>query len=159
MDLKKNSLSILLALAALLFIGGGAMIMFYRTTPAQTITVNAQPVSTEQIALGKQVYNANCATCHGINAEGQPNWKIPDENGVFPAPPHNSEGHTWHHADDLLLEIITDGGGTFSPTSGMPGYKDVLTEEEMVTVLAYIKTFWGAEEMGFQNQMMQNSQN
>ncbi|MCB0192082.1 MAG: cytochrome c [Anaerolineae bacterium] len=156
---KKNSLPVLLALTGLLFIGGGAAIFLYQPTPAQAITVNAQPISAEQLALGEQMYNANCAVCHGVDGAGQPNWKIPNENGIYPAPPHDGEGHTWHHADDLLLEIIAEGGGAFSPTSGMPGYKDLLTEAEMVAVLAYIKTFWGPEEVEFQSQVMQNSQN
>jgi mono/diheme cytochrome c family protein len=156
---KKSPLPVLLVLTALLLIGGGAAILLYRPTPAQAITVNAQPVSAEQLALGEQLYNANCATCHGVEGEGQPNWKEPNDNGVYPAPPHDGEGHTWHHADDLLLDIIANGGGEFSPNSGMPGYKEVLTEAEMVAVLAYIKTFWGPQEMDFQNQVMQNSQN
>lgn len=156
---KRNSLPLLLALTALLLIGGGAMIVLYQPAPAQAITINARPVTAEQLALGEQLYNANCAACHGDNGEGQPNWKIPDENGVYPAPPHNSAGHTWHHADDLLLEIITEGGTTFSPNSGMPAYKEVLTEAEMVAVLAYIKTFWGPEQLDFQNQVMQTPQN
>lgn len=157
--MQKSFLSMLLALLALLLMGGGAAILLYRPTPAQAITVNARPVSADQLALGEQAYNANCAACHGVKAEGQPNWKVPNENGVYPAPPHNSEGHTWHHADDLLLEIIAEGGTAFSPNSGMPGFTGVLTNQEMVAVLAYIKTFWGPEQMEFQNQVMQNPQN
>jgi mono/diheme cytochrome c family protein len=155
---RQKSLFWVLAFTTLLFIGGGVAIFLYRPMPAQAITVNAQPVSAGQLALGEQLYNINCAACHGIRGEGQPNWKTPNENGIYPAPPHDSEGHTWHHADDLLLEIMAKGGA-FSPTSGMPGFKGVLTDEEMVAVLAYIKTFWGPEQTGFQNQVMQNSQN
>lgn len=156
---RESSLFWLLAFTALLLIGGGAAIFMVRSTPDQAITVNTQPVSAQQLALGEQLYNANCAACHGIKGEGQPNWKTPNENGVYPAPPHNSDGHTWHHADDLLLEIMAEGGGAYSPTSGMPGFKEVLTAEEMVAVLAYIKTFWGPEQMEFQNQVTQNLQN
>ncbi len=157
--MQKSPLSMLLATIALLLIGGGTAILLYQPAPAQAITVNARPVTAEQLAQGEQVYNVNCAACHGVKGEGQPNWKVPNENGVYPAPPHNSEGHTWHHADDLLLEIIANGGGEYSPKSGMPGFTGVLTNQEMVAVLAYIKTFWGPEQMEFQNQVMQNPQN
>ena len=61
----------------------------------------------EVLAAGKALYMQHCATCHGANLEGQTNWKIPDSNGVYPAPPHNRDGHTWHHPDSVLLEIIT----------------------------------------------------
>ncbi|MBX3051687.1 MAG: cytochrome c [Caldilineaceae bacterium] len=97
----------------------------------------------DQLATGKQVYEANCAACHGINGEGQPNWRTP-VNGVFPAPPHDSSGHTWHHPDSALLEIIAQGGSL--PNSAMPAYGDILTVGEREAVLAYIKTFWGKQE-------------
>lgn len=103
-----------------------------------------------QLATGKRVYDVNCAACHGETGEGQPNWKIP-ANGVFPAPPHNSSGHTWHHPDQQLLEVIANGGGM--PNSAMPAYGEILTGEERAAVLEYIKTFWGKQERTYQAQM------
>ena len=105
------------------------------------------------LRLGKEIYDANCASCHGVDGQGQPNWKTPDENGKRPAPPHDSSGHTWHHADSLLLEIIADGSSV--PGSAMIGYKDLLSQEEMEASLAYIKTFWGEEEREFQHKVSQ----
>lgn len=110
------------------------------------------PTDPAQLATGKRVYDANCAACHGINGEGQPNWKVP-VNGVFPAPPHDGSGHTWHHPDQVLLEVIANGGGM--PNSAMPAYADILTEEERAAVLEYIKTFWGKQEIEFQTQVTQ----
>ena len=97
------------------------------------------------IAQGKHVYDQHCASCHGANLEGQPDWKTPLPTGGFPAPPHDKTGHTWHHNDALLLQIITDGGQSIAPPdfqSNMPAYKDVLHEEEIAIVLAYIKSTW-----------------
>ena len=73
--------------------------------------------------------------------------------GKLPAPPHDESGHTWHHADVLLLEIIADGGSR--PTSAMPGFADVLSQDEMIAILEYIKTFWGEGERAFQKQVTQ----
>ncbi len=111
---------------------------------------NESPVDPAQLAIGKRVYESNCATCHGAQGEGQPDWKYP-VNGVYPAPPHNSKGHTWHHPDAQLLEIIAKGGGL--PNSAMPAYADILTPDEVVAVLDYIKTFWGRQEREFQAQV------
>ena len=102
----------------------------------------------EQLALGEVVYEANCASCHGLTGEGQPNWKIPDENGIRPAPPHDNSGHTWHHADSQLLEIIANGSA--SPGNPMIGYQDILSQTEMEASLAHIKTFWGEREREYQ---------
>ncbi len=109
------------------------------------------PVDPQQIETGKAIYAANCAACHGAKGEGEPNWKVPDANGVYPAPPHDRSGHTWHHADALLLQVMREGSGM--PNSKMPVYGEILSQAEMEAVLAYIKTFWGPEEAAFQQQM------
>ncbi|RLT39622.1 MAG: cytochrome c, partial [Chloroflexi bacterium] len=49
------------------------------------------------------------------------------------------------------LEIIAKGGGL--PNSAMPAYADILTPDEVVAVLDYIKTFWGRQEREFQAQV------
>lgn len=113
-----------------------------------------QPEESQQvIAEGKALYEANCAACHGLQGEGQPNWRTQDEDGFFPAPPHDSSGHTWHHADEVILQVMAQGSGM--PNTKMPQYEDVLTREEMEAILAYIKTFWGEQEREFQQQATQ----
>jgi mono/diheme cytochrome c family protein len=106
-----------------------------------------------RLAEGKTLYQANCASCHGVNGEGQPNWRAPDAQGVFPAPPHNDAGHTWHHPDQQLLDIIAQGGSL--PGGGMPGFADKLTQPQMEAVLAYLKTFWGSDQLKFQTEVTQ----
>jgi mono/diheme cytochrome c family protein len=59
---------------------------------------------------GRVLYVEHCATCHGVNLEGQPGWRRPNADGLYPAPPHDETGHTWHHDDTMLLDYITRGG-------------------------------------------------
>lgn len=101
----------------------------------------------EEIALGAAVYAQNCAECHGENLEGEPDWKQQNEDGSFRSPPHSADGHTWHHADRVLLRAIKEGGTRFEGmniggTSNMPAYAGTLTEEEILAVLAFIKSTW-----------------
>jgi mono/diheme cytochrome c family protein len=110
----------------------------------------------EVLATGETLYVQHCATCHGANLEGQPDWKVPDANGVYPAPPHNRVGHTWHHPDSLLLEIIAQGGTM--PNSAMPAFGDRLSRDQMEAILIYIKSFWGSKELEFQREVTQNMQ-
>ena len=111
-------------------------------------------IDPDQLAVGKQLYDANCAACHGLKGEGQPDWKVP-VGGVYPAPPHDKSGHTWHHPDQVLLEVIARGGSL--PNSAMPAYADILSPEESVAVLDYIKTFWGRQEREYQAQLTRQS--
>jgi mono/diheme cytochrome c family protein len=100
----------------------------------------APSAAPEVLAAGEALYMEHCASCHGSNLEGQPNWQVPNADGVFPAPPHTRDGHTWHHPDEQLLRIIAEGGTTLN--SAMPAFGNKLNQEEMGAILAYIKSFW-----------------
>jgi mono/diheme cytochrome c family protein len=105
----------------------------------------ADTPNTEVVALGQQIYLTNCASCHGVNLEGQPGWQQANPDGSLRAPPHDETGHTWHHGNAALIESIRLGSVRLSAsagTSAMPAYKDILTGEEITTVLAYIKSTW-----------------
>lgn len=97
---------------------------------------------------GRELYATNCASCHGVNLEGQPDWKSANEDGTYPAPPHDETGHTWHHGDTMLRDYIKRGGQAalddmgVSFMSGMPGFGDRLTDEDIEAVLDYIKSNW-----------------
>ena len=63
-----------------------------------------------QINLGKSLYVTHCASCHGDNLQGQPNWSTKkDKDGHNLSPPLNGTGHTWHHSQDQLFSIIRYG--------------------------------------------------
>ena len=123
-----------------------------------TVDVAAVPtLNAQQVSLGKTVYDQNCAACHGVNGEGQPNWKTTNADGSLPAPPHDATGHTWHHADEQLLNIITNGEKDIFPQSQMPAFGSQLSSYEISAVLAYIKSWWGAEERGYQWQITEQT--
>ncbi len=46
----------------------------------------------DRVNSGRAIYQQHCASCHGANAEGAPNWQERDAHGELPAPPHNAEG-------------------------------------------------------------------
>jgi mono/diheme cytochrome c family protein len=101
------------------------------------------------VAQGQALYRQQCAECHGQDLEGAPEWKKPLADGSLPAPPHDGSGHTWHHPDDLLLQIIAQGGDA-AYNSKMPGFSEKLSQPEMLAILEYIKASWAQEEREFQ---------
>jgi mono/diheme cytochrome c family protein len=120
-------------------------------TPTVSPAGNESPlppeISPEEVALGKNVYENNCATCHGVNLEGEADWKQQNEDRSFRAPPHTADGHTWHHPDGQLIEAVMEGGARFEGlniggSSNMPAYADLLTDKEIKAVLAFIKSTW-----------------
>lgn len=101
-----------------------------------------------EVVLGERLYAQRCASCHGAELEGQPDWKRRLPDGGMPAPPHDASGHTWHHGDQLLFEITKFGGQAMAPPgfkSTMPAFGAQLSDPEIRAVLAFIKSRWPAE--------------
>jgi mono/diheme cytochrome c family protein len=104
-------------------------------------------------ALGGKVYAESCASCHGPDLEGQPNWQRRLPTGRVPAPPHDASGHTWHHGDAILFRLVKEGvaavvGGGYE--TDMPSFADKLSDEEIRSVLAFIKSTWPERQRGYQ---------
>ena len=108
---------------------------------------------------GAGLYAENCASCHGEDLEGQADWRSPGEDGVLPAPPHDRTGHTWHHGDGMLFDYTKLGGaetlkrtGVTGVNSGMPGFGDSLSDQDIWDILAFIKASWPERERELQQQ-------
>lgn len=133
-----------LGLGAVVLAGAAALNFGWGTSaPAQTVLTPSDP---DVVALGQSIYSENCASCHGANLDGQPNWRSPGPDGRLPAPPHDATGHTWHHDGDTLFRLTKYGTGALigdpDYASNMPIYEGVLTDDEIIAVLSYIKSKW-----------------
>lgn len=108
------------------------------------------------ITRGRQLYAGNCASCHGAKLEGQRDWKRSRPSGRMPAPPHDASGHTWHHPDGVLFRITREGPAAVVGNgyeSDMPGFGDVLSDEDIRAVLAFIRSTWPERERAYQAEM------
>ncbi len=150
---------------ALIAVGGaaliGAALYAFTNGSAETDRVVLHDSDPAIVSLGASVYEANCASCHGADLEGQANWRSPDEDGRLPAPPHDQTGHTWHHDGDTLFRLTKYGVGALindpDYASNMPIYDGVLSDEEIIAVLSYIKSTW-PEEIRARHNKMENRQ-
>ncbi len=104
---------------------------------------------------GRRIYLEWCASCHGRDLEGQPDWQVPLPSGRLPAPPHDASGHTWHHPDRVLFAITKYGPqSVLGPDyeSDMPAFAGVLDDEEIRAVLDYIRSTWPEPQRRFQQE-------
>lgn len=95
---------------------------------------------------GQAIYDANCVSCHA----GPTGGKIDD----YP-PPHNANGHTWHHPDCFITRVTRDGiseRSALAPPDAltMPAFRDRLSADDIDTVVAYIKTLWTPQQRNAQ---------
>lgn len=90
------------------------------------------------VSLGKTVYDARCASCHGAQGEGKPphwpplagNQSIQMESAVNP------------------IRMVLNGG--YPPSTagnpkpyGMPPFAGLLSDNEVAAVVTYVRTSWG----------------
>jgi cytochrome c6 len=93
------------------------------------LTASAAALAFHPIALaadvrnGERLYGAHCVSCHGPNGVPQ-----------MPAAPDFRRGNALLRADPDLLRAIRRGRGA------MPGYAGILTEREILDVIAYLRT-------------------
>ena len=150
---------------ALIAVGGaalfGASLYAFSNVSVETDRVVLRDNDPAIVALGANVYEANCASCHGADLKGQANWRSPGEDGRLLAPPHDETGHTWHHDGDTLFQLTKYGVSALindpNLASNMPIYDRVLSDEEIIAVLSYIKSTW-PEEIRARHTEMENRQ-
>jgi mono/diheme cytochrome c family protein len=106
------------------------------------------------VKRGEQLYTQYCLGCHGG----------PTGGSLMDYPPrHNPNGHTWHHPDCQLKEIIKDGGDGMTAmmrrmmappdVPRMPAFKEILTDQDIEAILAFIKTWWTEDQRRYQAQV------
>lgn len=110
----------------------------------------------QAVADGETLYTEHCAACHGTSLEGEPDWRTPHPDGLAKAPPHDETGHTWHHPDKQLFFITKQGmpelvGNGYE--SNMLGYADSMSDDDILAVLAYIKSTWPDQVIARHNQI------
>ena len=149
MTLKPPALWAAGLLALLLVAGAGYFSMRTSNRQAAAPLHSLRPDDPQVLRVGARIYAQQCAACHGAKGEGQPDWRDRGPDGLLPAPPHDASGHTWHHPDEQLFAITKQGLARLinqpEYRTAMPIYGGVLSDDEIVAVLAWIKAQWPLE--------------
>lgn len=111
------------------------VVIMLATLAPRTADTTGTPGAGVEVSLGRgqQLYDANCASCHGANGEGYASRETP-------APAVNAGEHAWHHPDDQILALLRNGG------MQMPGVGAGWSESDLHSVLAYVKQWWTPEQ-------------
>jgi mono/diheme cytochrome c family protein len=90
------------------------------------------PADETNLLAGAKVYKENCAVCHGLPGEA----KTTIAKGMYPAPPQLFEGMGVTDDDAWESYWKVENGIRMS---GMPGFKDRLTEKQIWQVTVLVK--------------------
>jgi mono/diheme cytochrome c family protein len=71
---------------------GVLLVAMVFSADAKDESTKPDPNDPKLVTRGKMIYAEHCASCHGANLEGQPDWQHRLPNGRMPAPPHARQG-------------------------------------------------------------------
>lgn len=84
------------------------------------------PVTAESLALGSELYAANCASCHGPEGQGTPR-----------APALNVKGYLGETSDLALEQIVTLG----VPGTAMPAWGDRMPAADIQAIVGFMRAW------------------
>jgi mono/diheme cytochrome c family protein len=93
---------------------------------------NPLPPTAENIANGKASFSHYCVGCHGLDGQ---NTGVPFADNMAPAVPSLASNAVQSYTDGQLKWVIDNG---IFP-SGMPASKGILTDEEIWSIVVYIR--------------------
>jgi mono/diheme cytochrome c family protein len=102
---------------------------------------NPQAATTDNIAAGRDAFSHYCAACHGLDGQ---KTGVPFADHMSPPVPSLSAEHVQQYKDGQLKRIIDEGIGP----SGMPGSKGILNDDEIWSIVLYIRHLPPAGSLG-----------
>ena len=100
------------------------------------IEINKSPITPVSLENGKEVFEKNCSTCHGLsgNGDGPMAKELNPRPAVLSDPKMTGDKNTIPYDN---LEVINVGIANTS----MKGWADILSEAQIWDVTYYIRTF------------------
>lgn len=98
--------------------------------------------STQQsIADGKEAFSHYCVACHGLDGQ---NTGVPFADRMSPPVPSLASKEVQSYTDGQMKQIIDYGIGP----SGMPGSKGILSDEEIWSIVVFLRHLPPAGSLG-----------
>jgi len=144
---------------AVLFLGVTAVLGGCRATPPgklesavmtkvkHSITIRGKAVKNPladtpaNVASGKEAFSHYCAACHGLDGQ---NTGVPFADRMEPPVPPLNSPQVQTYTDGQLYWILENG----ISLSGMPGSKGILTDDELWSIVVYIRHLPPAGSLG-----------
>lgn len=111
--------------------------------PGESTPVPGRWYTAEQVVRGEPLYQTYCAICHAADGSATGEWRTPLPDGNYPPPPLDGTAHTWHHPLVMLDDTIANGGARFGGV--MPGFGEVLDEDDRHAIVAWFQSLWSDE--------------
>lgn len=102
---------------------------------------NPLPATPEAVADGREAFSHYCAACHGLDGQ---NTGVPFADRMAPPVPSLASTEVQRYSDGQLKWVIDNG---IWP-SGMPGSKGILSDDEIWSIVVYLRHLPKAGSLG-----------
>lgn len=102
---------------------------------------NPLPATPESVADGREAFSHYCAACHGLDGQ---NTGVPFADRMAPPVPSLASAEVQSYSDGQLKWVIDNG---IWP-SGMPGSKGILSDDEIWSIVVYLRHLPKAGSLG-----------
>ena len=103
---------------------------------AQTLAYSRKPDAKN----GKVIYEGGCIACHGADGKGA-DEKLTEFKRPDTWPDFSSCGQTTPEPDSAWKAVIVNGGPYLGFSTIMPRFRDLLSNDQIDDVVAYLRTF------------------
>jgi cytochrome c len=107
-----------------------------------TIGSTISLVQANENASAKEIYQNNCASCHGAGGKPDSDSPLFKELGVLPANFTDPLFSSREPSKDWFL-VVKEGGAAKGFSEIMPAFKEILSDLQIKKVVSYIKTLAG----------------
>lgn len=91
----------------------------------------------QDAAAGEEIYAQYCALCHGEQGRGDGSLSA----NLDPKPRDHTNGAYMNAlTDDHLLKVVSEGGGAAGLAPIMPAWQGILSEQQILDVIAFVRT-------------------
>ena len=101
-------------------------------------------VTADDAAAGKTLFEINCLSCHGVSGDGKgPATRDMDRNprSFITAEFKFDTDADWERGTDAdIINVIKLGAAAYGGSSLMPPWSQLLSEEDIANLVAYIRT-------------------
>ncbi len=108
--------------------------MLFRSVLLACLTLSPAAALAGDAASGAKVYKRYCRGCHGVDGRGGAHTFMPHIHNL------TKKGYIDLKPDEVLADIIEEGGEPFGMSSYMPAWKGTLSDEQIDDVIAHIRT-------------------
>ncbi len=121
-----------IAFATFLLLTGAVLVFGVHSHPASANPRNGNPIAPSQASVdaGRQLYNQNCAQCHGADGHGDG----PAAAQLNPAPA-DFRAHIPYHDDPQFYNFIANG----YPGSAMPKFASALKPDDIWNLVNFLR--------------------